>query len=226
MNRSETIITIDGPAGSGKSSAARALAERLEFEFLDTGAMYRCVAWKCLEDKVDLNDADLVANASQTLEIQFRDDRVLCDQVDVTSVIRTQAVAEAASVVAANPRVRTCMVQLQRDAARGMQMVTEGRDQGTIVFPDADCKFFLTASLQTRAERRQQQLIGQGVTLPIAEVLDTIQTRDQRDLQRDVAPLVPAEDAITLDTSELRQADVVNQLEALTRQMLAGEKRT
>ncbi|MEO1994580.1 MAG: (d)CMP kinase, partial [Planctomycetaceae bacterium] len=216
----ETVITIDGPAGSGKSSAARALAMRLGFDFLDTGAMYRCAAWSCLESDVNLVDHHRVAEASSELRIQFCEDRVFCDRIDVTTAIRTQRIADAASVVAANPRVRESMVKLQRNAARGMRIVTEGRDQGTTVFPDADCKFFLTASLQTRAERRQRQLHDQGTVLPIAEVLDMIQARDQRDVNRDVSPLRPASDAITFDTSERQLADVVDWLETTSRKTL------
>ena len=147
MTRPETVITIDGPAGSGKSSSARALADRLAFDFLDTGAMYRSVAWKCLETGVELVRKDQVAETAARLKIELANDRVYCDGIDVTDAIRTQSVSDAASIVAAVASVREVMAGLQREAASGMQIVTEGRDQGTIVFPDAGCKFFLTAAL-------------------------------------------------------------------------------
>jgi len=221
MTRPETVITIDGPAGSGKSSSARALADRLAFDFLDTGAMYRSVAWKCLETGVELVRKDQVAETAARLKIELANDRVYCDGIDVTDAIRTQSVSDAASIVAAVASVREVMAGLQREAASGMQIVTEGRDQGTIVFPDAGCKFFLTASLQDRAQRRKLQLHQQGITVPIDQVLEQMDARDQRDVSRNVAPLKPADDAITVDTSGLSQNDVVNLLESTSRKVLS-----
>ena len=221
MTRPETVITIDGPAGSGKSSSARALADRLAFDFLDTGAMYRSVAWKCLETGVELVRKDQVAETAARLKIELANDRVYCDGIDVTDAIRTQSVSDAASIVAAVASVREVMAGLQREAASGMQIVTEGRDQVTIVFPDAVCKFFLTASLQDRAQRRKLQLHQQGITVPIDQVLEQMDARDQRDVSRNVAPLKPADDAITVDTSGLSQNDVVNLLESTSRKVLS-----
>jgi len=221
MTRPKTVITIDGPAGSGKSSTARELADRLAFDFLDTGAMYRSVAWKCLETGVELVRQDQVADAAARLQIELANDRVYCDGTDVTDAIRTQSVSDAASIVAAVSSVREVMASLQRKAASGMQIVTEGRDQGTIVFPDAGCKFFLTASLQDRAQRRKLQLQQQGISVPMAQVLEQMDTRDQRDVSRNVAPLKPADDAITVDTSGLSQNAVVNLLESTSRRVLS-----
>ena len=221
MTRPKTVITIDGPAGSGKSSTARELADRLAFDFLDTGAMYRSVAWKCLETGVELVRQDQVADAAARLQIELAHDRVYCDGTDVTDAIRTQSVSDAASIVAAVSSVREVMASLQRKAASGMQIVTEGRDQGTIVFPDAGCKFFLTASLQDRAQRRKLQLQQQGISVPMAQVLEQMDTRDQRDVSRNVAPLKPADDAITVDTSGLSQNAVVNLLESTSRRVLS-----
>ena len=152
------IITIDGPAGAGKSTAARLLAERLGFEFLDTGAMYRAVAWACVDRGIDLKDVDAVAETAAGISIQFEQDRIICNGQDVTTDIRSAKASHAASIVAAVPAVRLEMVRLQRESAAGHRYVTEGRDQGSEVFPDSECKFFLTADPQERAERRLLEL--------------------------------------------------------------------
>jgi cytidylate kinase len=207
------IVTIDGPAGSGKSTVARRLAERLGFHFLDTGATYRCVGWRCLTDGVDLTDHAAVAATARALAIRFDSDRVFADDVDVTAAIRTPEVSEAASVVAVVPDVRRALVRLQRESVRGQDVVSEGRDQGTVVFPDAEHKFFLTADPRERARRRLQELAEQGVTLTEAEVHAQMLERDERDARRDLAPLVPAADAVVVDTTTMSLDDAVNLLE-------------
>ena len=136
------IVTIDGPAGSGKSSVARELADRLGFYFLDTGAMYRVVGWACLDQEVDMQSEEEVASVAERVVIHFSYDRVFADDRDVTEEIRTSEVTQAASLVAVNPAVRHEMVRQQRKVAEGLNIVTEGRDQGTVVFSDAECKFF------------------------------------------------------------------------------------
>ena len=219
------IITIDGPAGSGKSTAARRLAQRLGFQFLDTGAMYRAVAWACLERQIDLADEDEVGRLARDLEIRFVNDRVTADGRDVTRAIRTPDVTEISSLVALNGQVREAMVELQRKAAAGLNIVCDGRDQGTVVFPEAECKFFLTANPETRALRRHQELLAQGKDVPVADILAQLRDRDLRDESRTVAPLRAAEDAILIDTSFLGADEVLEALETRVRERLAKRER-
>ncbi|MCA9021754.1 MAG: (d)CMP kinase [Planctomycetaceae bacterium] len=211
------IVTIDGPAGSGKSTAARGLSKRLGFEFLDTGAMYRCVAWAVLQRNVDPADEQAVTDVSQQIRITFSDERVLVDGEDVSEAIRTPEVTEAASVVAQYPAVRQELVHLQRQAAEGVDIVSEGRDQGTVVFPDAFCKFFLIADPEERARRRHEELVAQGKPITFDAILQQIDERDQRDAQRTVAPLKPADDAVEINTSCLSIDEVIDQLEQFVR---------
>lgn len=220
MMSAEMIITIDGPAGAGKSTAARGLAKRLGFEFLDTGAMYRTVAWACLDQGVDLADSEAVANVAQGLTLAFEAESVFCDGQDVTTAIRTAESSEAASIVAAVPAVRHEMVRLQREAAANRNVVSEGRDQGTIVFPDVDCKFFVTADPNERAVRRHAELVAKGQAEPLEDVLKQIVDRDERDQTREIAPLIIPEDAIEVDTSSKTQTEVINDLEETARQKL------
>lgn len=214
------IITIDGPAGSGKSTAARVLAERLGFQFLDTGAMYRVVTLICQQEQIDLTLQPLVAARAESILIQFDGHRVLADGIDVTDAIRSMNVTHAIRHVASNQAVRDLLSTLQRRVANGQNIVTEGRDQGTVVFPRAECKFFLTASPEERARRRQHDLERRGEHLSLSEILAHQTERDRRDEERAVAPLKPAPDAIPVDTSHRSVDDVVNQMEDLVRQRM------
>ena len=216
------IVTIDGPAGSGKSTAARGLAERLGFEFLDTGAMYRCVAWSVLEKQVDPADEAAVVEVSRQTHIAFSDARVLVNETEVTGLIRTPEVTEVASVVAQYPGVREELVRLQREAASGIDIVSEGRDQGTVVFPDAFCKFFLVADPEERARRRYDELQAQDKQITVEEILDQIHQRDQRDEQRVVAPLKAADDAVEINTSSLTRDEVLDLLEKTVRERISA----
>lgn len=209
------IITIDGPAGSGKSTAARALAERLGFQFLDTGAMYRVVTLVCQRENISLTDETSVAQRASTIEIRFDGPRVFADGEEVTDTIRTVQVTQGTSIVAANAAVRAQLTTLQRKAADGLNIVTEGRDQGTVAFPHAECKFFLTASPEERARRRQYDLQRRGEELALEEILAHQTERDLRDEQRTVGPLKPASDAILIDTSRRSIQDVVEELERI-----------
>lgn len=215
------IVTIDGPAGTGKSTVAKTLASRLGFEFLNTGAMYRAVAYSCLQREIDLADTETVGQVPSQLEIVFINSRLLLDGYDVTEAIHGQEVTLVASVVAANPLVRGCLVALQRAAARGTSLVTEGRDQGTVVFPEADCKFFITASPHERAMRRQRELQAKGEFIPLEELLSQQALRDERDQTRTCSPLLPADDAVVIDTTLMSLEEVAGYLESLVHQRLA-----
>jgi len=218
------IVTIDGPAGSGKSTAARGVAARLGFHFLDTGAMYRAVALRCVQAGIDLADEQAAAEIARTADIQALSDRVLVDGADVTEAIRTPEVAHAASVVAVNPAVRSALVALQRKAAQGRDIVTEGRDQGTVVFPDAECKFYLTAAPEERARRRLQETDAQGAGVSYEETLEQIRARDARDKSRNVAPLRQADDAVRIDTTGRPVDDVLTQLVQIVRERMSAAK--
>lgn len=217
------IITIDGPGGSGKSTAARLLAGRLSAVFLDTGAMYRAVTLAAMNRNLDLTDENLLLSVFETDEFDFRSDgnrmTVLINKKDVTGKIRSAEVTANARYIASAPKVREKLVRMQRDFAAGNpRMVTEGRDQGTVVFPDADFKFFLTASLRERAKRRAAEL---GITRDSAEfetIKNSLKERDASDKSREVAPLKTADDAIKIDTTELSLDEVVNKLARIVEQ--------
>ena len=213
------IVTIDGPAGTGKSTVARMLADRLGFEFLNTGAMYRAVAYACLERNLDLSNDRDVANIANALEILFSDNRLMLGGHDVTDAIRGQEVTQSASIVAANPSVRKRLVELQRVAGRSTNLVTEGRDQGTTVFPNAECKFFLTASPEERARRRQRELEEKGDFISLADLIEQQELRDRRDENRACSPLQPASDALLIDTTKMTLAEVAAYLEQLVQKV-------
>jgi cytidylate kinase len=208
------IVTIDGPAGSGKSTAARRLAERLGFQFLDTGAMYRAVALAFLFRSLNEKDEAAVAAALPELHIELPRGRVVLNGQDVSTLIRTPEAGQGASRVAVIPAVRLHLAAEQRRIAAGGNFVCEGRDQGTFVFPDAGCKFFLTADPQARAERRHRELAAKGEAVSLEGILKSQAERDARDAERDLAPMKPAADAILVDTTHLDEAAVVDRLYA------------
>ena len=223
------IVAIDGPSGSGKSSVAREIARRCDLTYLDTGAMYRSVALACLRQGVDPEDADAVASVAQDVSIEFVNgecgQRVLVDGDDVTSEIRTPEVELAVSPVSANPAVRETMVALQRRAGESGDVVAEGRDIGTVVFPSADVKVFLVASPEARARRRAVQrqggnlATGDAVSVDSADeraILDDLMRRDAYDSSREASPLRPADDATHIDSSELSFEEVVSAIVGLS----------
>jgi CMP/dCMP kinase len=214
------IVTIDGPAGAGKSSAARLLAARLGFDFLDTGAMYRAVTLAALRARSDLADQAALARLVDTLHLAMPSGRVLLNEEDVTLPIRSAEVTAASGAVASSPVVRRKLVEWQRQMAAGRNFVCEGRDQGTIVFPDALCKFFLFADPEERARRRHREITHGGGAIQFEEILEAQQARDARDAGRDIAPMVPATDAVLLDSTPLTLGQVVDLMEKTVRERM------
>jgi cytidylate kinase len=212
------IVTIDGPAGSGKSSAARLLASRLGFEFLDTGAMYRAVTFAAMRAAIDMSDEDALARLLSTLRLELPGSRILLNGEDVTGLIRTPEITAASGVIASSPVVRRQLVEWQRQLTVGRSVVSEGRDQGTIVFPQAACKFFLVADPRERAGRRQREMQSRGQNIPFDEVLKAQEARDLRDRERAIAPMVPAADAIKMDSTGLTIDEVVARMETIVRE--------
>jgi cytidylate kinase len=215
------IVTIDGPAGAGKSTTARALANRLGFRFLDTGAMYRAVAFAALEQSMPWDAPEQLVALAERLRLEIQDEQVLIDGRDVSQQIRTQQVTEVTRYAANNPGVRAILVERQRELAGDDDFVTEGRDQGTIVFPHAECKIFLTASPEERARRRAEELSRRGETVSVERVLEDQQKRDRSDQTRAVGPLAAAEDAIEFSTDGLSKEEVIDGLEQLVRERMA-----
>ena len=217
------IIAIDGPSGAGKSTVAKAVAKRLGFSCLDTGAMYRAIAWRALEDGVALDDEDGLGRIARTCEISFghvKGDplpkRVFIDGVEVTDAIRTARIDKAVSPTSAAPSVRTALVDQQRRIGAGGDFVVEGRDIGTVVFPDAAVKVFLTASDEERAHRRVRQNVDRGIgSIDYEEVLADLRRRDEADSSRATSPLVAAEDAVRIDSTSHYIEEVIDEICAL-----------
>jgi CMP/dCMP kinase len=211
------IVTIDGPAGAGKSTVAQALARRLGYGHLDTGAMYRAVALAGLQAGVDWNRPEQLAELVSKLDLRVLAERVYLQGQDVTDALRTQEVTSATRYAANHPQVRAHLVLLQRNVAEGRDLVTEGRDQGTVVFPRAQCKIFLTASPEERARRRQCDLLRRGEPAEFEQILADQARRDYEDAHREVGPLVRAQDAVEVLTDGLSEDEVVDHLERLVR---------
>jgi len=211
------IVTIDGPAGAGKSTIARGLARRLGFRFLDTGAMYRAIALAAMQRGLSWDAPDQLVEVARQSRLEVHEDRVLLDGQDVTAAIRTVEVTANTHYAANNAGVREQLVELQRHMAGAENFVTEGRDQGTVVFPRAECKIFLTASPEERARRRANELTARGESVSVAEVLHSQNKRDQSDAARSVGPLAAADDAVEVMTDGLTPEEVLDRLEALVR---------
>jgi CMP/dCMP kinase len=214
------VITIDGPSGTGKGTIAERLAALLGWHVLDTGALYRCVGLAAVQRAVPLDDDAALGALAQGLGIRFADTRVLLDDRDVSSDIRTAAAGEHASRVAASPAVRQALWRLQRDAVRPPGLIADGRDMGTVVFPEAVLKLYLDASPGVRAERRYNQLKEKGMDANLRDLARDLEERDRRDRERAVSPSVPAADAVVIDTSNLGIDAVLARVAAEVRQVL------
>ena len=210
-----TIITVDGPSGAGKGTLCYALAEKLGYALLDSGAIYRVTALAALQRKTDLTNESALAELARHLDIQFipqnGEVNILLAGMNVSHLIRTQEVADAASKVAVFPEVRSALLQLQQDFAKNDGLIADGRDMGTVVFPNAQVKLFLDASAEERAKRRYKQLQNKGINGNFEQILAEIKERDLRDRNRAVAPLKPAEDAFLLDSTSLTIDEVIEQ---------------
>jgi cytidylate kinase len=221
-NADTPVIAIDGPAASGKGTIAAGVAAALGFHLLDSGSLYRLVALKALEEGVALSDESALAAAALALNVDFAAGRVELDGRDVTEAIRAERVSAAASQAAVHPSVRKALLARQRTFRRRPGLVADGRDMGTVVFPDARLKVFLTATPEERARRRHKQLIEKGISSSIDSLLLDIRERDARDAGRAAAPLAPAADAVVLDTTGMSIAEAVGFVVARYRALKGG----
>jgi len=231
VKRTEPIVAIDGPAGAGKSTVTRRVAESLGYRVLDTGALYRSVALAAAREQVSFEDEARVSAIARTMAkesaVEFAPNsshgqRVLLRGEDVTLAIRTQAMSDGASRVSALPGVRAALLELQRAIGQSGGVVVEGRDIGSVVFPDSEAKFFLTASAEERARRRHEELVVRGVAVDYAVILAEVIERDERDQSRSVAPLVQAPDAYAIDSSNQSINEVVEAIVQRVRDVTRG----
>lgn len=216
------ILAIDGPAGAGKSTVARRVAEALRFAFLDSGAMYRAATWNAMVQRIDLEDADALGEATRAMRLEIREStdgqHVLVGGRDVTREIRTPEVTRHISKLDHNALVRAHLVDLQRAFGARARTVAEGRDMGTVVFPRAKCKVYLDASLGERARRRAREFAAKGIPFDAVALECDIRARDEKDMSRAIAPLQRAEDAVLVDSSDMTTEDVVGAIVALAKQ--------
>ena len=209
------VITIDGPSGVGKGTIAQYLTCKTGYHLLDSGAIYRALAFGAVKNKLALDDIAGLSKLAESLPVEFKATSILYAGEDVTSKVRTEEVAGVASQVAVIPEVRAALLQRQKAFSQAPGLIADGRDMGSVVFPNAEVKLFLTASAEVRAERRVKQLKNQGVDANITRITQDIKERDERDLNRSASPLKPAEDAIIIDTSDLDVNQVCQKAERL-----------
>ncbi|AZZ98350.1 (d)CMP kinase [Pseudoalteromonas sp. R3] len=224
------VITVDGPSGSGKGTVCRLLAEKLDWDVLDSGAIYRVLSLAAIHHHIALDNEEALVPLAANLDVQFPIDgvtkkiKVILEGEDVTHTIRNEEVGAAASKIAALPRVREALLRRQRAFRSESGLIADGRDMGTIVFPKAELKIYLTASAQERAKRRYLELKDKGLDVTLDGLLSEIEARDDRDMNRKVAPLVPAEDAIVVDTTELDAEQVFAKVTTLVQEAIAAGK--
>ena len=212
VDRHAPVVTIDGPSGSGKGTIAAGLAERLGWHRLDSGALYRCVGLAASRKRVALTDVEGLAAMARELDLILNGETIRLEGDDVSAAIRSESAGQAASTVAALPAVRLALLERQRAFAVAPGLVADGRDMGTVVFPDAEFKVFLTASAEERARRRHKQLKEKGISVSLRDLSKGIGDRDERDSSREVAPLRPAEDARVLDSTDRSPQEVIRQM--------------
>jgi len=224
VNSPAPVITIDGPSGSGKGTVAGLLARELGWKLLDSGALYRAAGLAASRTGIDLDDGDAVAAVARALDLRFAQGRVYLAGEDISDALRLETSGQNASRVAAHPPVRRALNQLQLAFLEAPGLVADGRDMGTVVFPEAVLKVFLTASVQARAERRYKQLIAKGFSATVESLSQDLEARDLRDRTRSVAPLRPAQDARQLDSSDMTVDEVVAQVLDWYRQVQGANK--
>ncbi len=224
------VITVDGPSGSGKGTVCRLLAEKLGWEVLDSGAIYRVLALAAIHHQIALDNEEALVPLAANLDVQFVVDaagsanKIILEGEEVTTTIRNENVGAAASKVAALPRVREALLRRQRAFRTEKGLIADGRDMGTVIFPNAELKIFLTASAEERAHRRFNELKERGLDVTLSGLLADIKARDERDTNRAVAPLVPAEDAVVIDTTELNPMQVFDAVHELLNHAIAEGK--
>lgn len=213
------VIAIDGPAGAGKSTISKLIAKNLGINYIDTGAMYRAITYKCIEEDIDVNDIQRVVDLCSRTDVDFVDNYIYLDGQRLNEEIRTLQVSSRVSDVAKIPQVREFLLEKQREIGKRSDVILDGRDVGTHIFPDAKYKFFLNASAQERGRRRYQELIDKGQSVVLEEIIEDIKKRDYIDSTREVAPLVKADDAIEVDTTSMTIDQVVTYISDMVRRI-------
>ena len=213
------VIAIDGPAGAGKSTISKLIAKNLGINYIDTGAMYRAITYKCIKEDIDVNDIQRVVDLCSRTDVDFVDNYIYLDGQRLNDEIRTLQVSSRVSDVAKIPQVREFLLEKQREIGKRSDVILDGRDVGTHIFPDAKYKFFLNASAQERGRRRYQELIDKGQSVALEEIIEDIKKRDYIDSTREVAPLVKADDAIEVDTTSMTIDQVVTYISDMVRRI-------
>lgn len=206
------VITIDGPSASGKGTVAQLVAQQLGYHYLDSGALYRIVAYSAKLQQISWQDEQAIAAIIKALDIEFKNGDIFLNKQNVSDNVRSEEIGKGASQVAVHPAVRGALMDLQRSFRQAPGLVADGRDMGTVIFPDAGNKIYLTASAEIRAERRYKQLLAKGINANLLEILQDLKERDARDQQRTAAPLMQAEDAELLDTNQLSIGEAVEKV--------------
>jgi cytidylate kinase len=212
QNPSIPVIAIDGPSASGKGTVAQLVAQQLGYHYLDSGALYRIVAYAAKLKQISWQDAPSVATIIDELHIEFKNGDIFLNQQNVSDEVRSEEIGKGASQVALHPAVRGALMDLQRSFRQAPGLVADGRDMGTVVFPDAETKIYLTASAEVRAQRRCKQLLAKGINADVLEILQDLNERDARDQQRTAAPLIQAKDAELLETNQLSISEAVEKV--------------